>query len=398
MRFFKLLLLFCFLFMVAANALFPGSYFGMKRLGLIQPTSQADFLGRGGTGIGVFDRYTINSLNPAALVFINHTIISGNFTHEAISFKMASADGGSNYSNFNGVKLSVPVAIDRLVISLGLQPYSQNDFSAETRGILPSGNEYVKRISNSGGLNQIALGVATSFRKRIYAGIYFNYNFGRVEELWNVSYVSDLYANTNDRIISTLHGLNFTVGLMTRVTSDFYIGAVYSNPVNLDVENYLQYSFGRSTEKREQEIRIPQLFGIGASYALKKRVRLSADSRYQGWSNFQVDGKKSGNYQNSYFIATGLELLPSLKIGSAFFEKWTYRTGFSFNHLNEQNGVTEYLATLGLGIPFNQSMGRIDLAIGYGKRGNLEKTDVEESIFKFMISVNGGERWFVRPK
>ena len=49
-------------------------------------------------------------------------------------------------------------------------------------------------------------------------------------------------------------------------------------------------------------------------------------------------------------------------------------------------------------ILFYGDIGRIDVGLGFGKRGSLDKNPVEESFFRLMISVTGGEKWFTRPR
>ena len=51
----------------------------------------------------------------------------------------------------------------------------------------------------------------------------------------------------------------------------------------------------------------------------------------------------------------------------------------------------------GLGFPFHNNGGRVDLAIEYGFRGDLETTLYKEKLLRISASISGGELWFQRP-
>ena len=391
---------FIILFMVC-NA-FGGSYYQINGLGKINYITQADILGRGGTSIAIIDRNTINSVNPAGLIFLDLTRISADFYHENNEIKTTTNNGISNYSNLNGVKLSVPLAVNKFVISLGIKPLTRSDFKVESSGELSTGNKYFKQIINKGGVNQFSLGIASGFKNKVFTGLFFNYNFGRVEENWKVDFVSDLFYDTSDKIISTLWGGNITGGVLVKIRPDFYLGGVFSTTTKLTVNNNIEYTTGISSITSKLKMKIPYSWGIGASYILKKKAVLSCDFFNQPWSKLSIDDVTLNGYNNSYRISSGIELIPSTKFNAKFYKKVIYRAGFNYSKLSYQdingNDVSEYLGTLGLGLPFYEGFGRIDIAFGYGKRGNLDKNNVEENLLQLMISISGGEKWFLRTK
>jgi len=383
------------------NPIWGGSYYQIYSLGEFHYITQADMLGRGGTSIAIPDAKTINSVNPAGLIFVQLTRISADFIHQKIDMKAKSGIGLSNYANLNGVKLLVPLATNKLVVSLGIKPYSQRDFKMESKGELSTENEYLKQIVYKGGLNQASFGVATNIMDRVYAGMFLNYNFGRIEENWKVDFVSDLFYDTSDKISSTVWGGSATLGLMVKVTPEWYLGAIYSHSAKLSLNNQIKYTFGNSSETEHRKMQVPYSWGIGTSYLLRF-VRLSMDFFSHHWSDFKVDNIISVNVTDGYNFSTGIELLPSTKFNVSYIKKMTYQIGFSYGKLGNKdiygNNVNEYMGTFGIGLPFYERFGRINLAFGIGKRGNFDTNPVEESIFQFMISVSGGEKWFIRTK
>ena len=93
------------------NLSFAGSYYNSRGLGDLKYFSHAQALGMGGSLIAVPDIYQINSLNPAALVFIPVTRMGGDFIHQSIWSKDKIGDGFSRYTNLNGVSLAIPLIL-----------------------------------------------------------------------------------------------------------------------------------------------------------------------------------------------------------------------------------------------------------------------------------------------
>ena len=93
-------------------------------------------------------------------------------------------------------------------------------------------------------------------------------------------------------------------------------------------------------------------------------------------------------------------MLPSTNMLAKYHEKMTYRAGYFFRQLDFQdknsNSITEYGISIGAGFPYYGTWGRIDVALRYGKRGDLSSNPVKEDIFQIFISISGGEKWFVR--
>ncbi|MBD3287255.1 hypothetical protein GF337_00490 [candidate division KSB1 bacterium] len=403
MQHFRLRIIFFIIICLVAGYgyLFAGSKYYINGLGSQSYFTQADAFGRGGTIIAVPDMNSVNTFNPAGLIFADITHISADFYHETIQSQYQAFEGVSHYSNVHGVRLAIPLAVNKFVISVGIKPILRNDYKAETEGELSTGNQYTKQIINKGGLSRINLGLATGIKNRVYLGAYLNYNFGKIEQNWRVNFVSDLLIDTSDRLVSKVWAPNFTAGMMVRVMKGFHLGLVYSQPFDLNGDRLIRYVFGESSEKVDVGLKIPAGLGIGASYNMNEKIRYSLDYYTQRWSNVELVSENESNYTDNHHISAGIEFLPTKKAFTSFYKKINYRIGFHYANLGiKDNGtaVSEYLGTAGMGIPFYGGYGRIDFGIGYGKRGSLESHSVEESVLRFFLTITGGEKWFVRPR
>jgi hypothetical protein len=272
----------------------------------------------------------------------------------------------------------------------------------ESDSTTSAGSAYTRKVENEGGINKVSIGMGTSIKNTILLGISLNYNFGRVEDDWNVTFLSGLYTDTADKISSTVSGTNIDLGIMAFITQNFLVGAVYNQQVKLSVESEVDPTIASTIDPIEYKLKIPHSWGIGASYITKNRFRLSSDLMFRPYSNMKIDDVQMKNAGDGYFIAAGVEKLSSPKLNASYLGKITYRLGFNFNQLNyrdaDDNAIHEYMGILGMGLPYYGGRGVLNVAIGYGKRGNLDKNPFEENTIKLMITVCGGEKWFRRPK
>ena len=384
-----------------------GSFYNSRGLGEIRYFANAQAIGMGGSMLAVPDQFQINVLNPAGLVFIPLTRLSGDFLHEAIWNKTKLENGFTKYTNLNGIALAIPLKMEKLTVSVNIIPSSQFDYEYSVMDSIDNYG-YAKRIKASGGLNKISFGFGLALTKHIYFGNYFHVNFGKLEQTWMVDYTSDLFWDSNNRLTRKLWGVNWTGGIIVRPIPNLYAGAIYSTKYNLnyndETENFTQksssYYLVDNFNSEDSKTKIPELWGIGITYVLKEKYRFSSDFLYQGWSNFKDINDLPSNYNDSYSVGFGIEMLPSKNMLAKYLEKMTYRAGYFFRQLDFKgqsgNNVTEYGISIGAGFPYYGTRGRLDVALRYGRRGDLASNPVKEDIFQIYISVTGGEKWFFR--
>lgn len=387
---------------IAVTSLFGGTTYKINRLGQFNYYNQATLLGRGGTGLSILDPNSINTLNPASMVVIPVTKFEAEFMHESTDIESQDVDGLSHYTNFNGVRFVVPIIVDKLVVGLGMRPLTYNFLNASETAELSTGNKYTREVENKGGLNQISFSIASGFKQRYYAGVNANFNFGKTEEIWRVIFVSDLFKNTDDRIVTKMWGGSVNVSFIAEIFDNLTFGAMYASEMPINVNNKIEYTIGETTETISSKISIPSMLGAGTSYTLKKRMRFSVDYLYHPISKLTIDGGEIANLDDNHIISLGCEVLPLSGYLDSFYKKMNYRIGFSYATLgyydDEGNNVSEYMMTVGFGLPYYGGFGRLDCGLAYGKRGNLQNNTFEETIYKVTLSVSGGEKWFVRPK
>ena len=384
-----------------------GSFYNSRGLGEIKYFSNAQAIGLGGSLIAVPDKFQVNVLNPAGLVFMPLTRLSGDFVHEAIWNKNSSSNGFSKYTNLNGISLAIPIKLDRLVTSISLIPTSQFDYEYSLPDSVQSFG-YSKIIRANGGLNKISFGVGFALTKHIYLGASFHHNFGKLEQTWMVDYVNDLFWDSSDKLTRKMWGVNWTGGIIVHPISALYFGAIYSGKYKLHFTDQANNTTYRGSliydvdnlESDDAKLNIPEYWGLGMTYVHKEKYRVTSDFLYQPWSNFEKNNDQISHYNDSYRLGFGIEMLPSTNMLAKYYEKMTYRVGYFYRQLDFQdiggNAVSEYGISAGAGFPYYSGWGRIDLALRWGQRGDLSSNPVKENIFQVFISVSGGEKWFLR--
>lgn len=383
------------------------SFYSSRGFGMHYNYGDARSMSMGGTIIGIPDKYYINRLNPAGLVFVPVTRLSGDFLHEANWSKTENESGFAKYTNLNGISLAIPIVKNRIVTALSLKPVTQFDFNYETAGAIDDYG-FLKKIKADGGINQISFGFGVSPYQNTYLGAYLNYNFGKLTQTWEVDYTSDLFWDTSDELSRKIWGLSYSLGFMTKPFDNLFFGAFYQPRHKITMQDYTKNSTRKGsttytlneTPNIEQKANFPDVFGVGISYTFKEKYQLGSDYIFEPWSNFKVEDTPIQGYDDRQRISLGFEILPSKNMLASYFRKMNYRIGTFFQKLEyldqDGNDISEYGLTFGFGLPYYENLGRIDFAFRYGNRGNLSTNPVEEQIFQLYISVTGGEKWFVR--
>jgi hypothetical protein len=162
------------------------------------------------------------------------------------------------------------------------------------------------------------------------------------------------------------------------------------------------YGFGGSSEANSGEIRIPAGYGVGLVVEFREKLLVGSDYFFQPWSRATVDGATSGLLADEQRIGFGAQTIPRSDAFASYLQRLVFRIGFYSTVMyfkdRQGNRIREDIGTVGLGLPFFFGAGRLDLAFEYGRRGRLPMNPVEEKVFRFLFSVTGGEKWFVRKK
>jgi hypothetical protein len=377
------------------GSLQAGSFYSSKGIGLVYNFISGRSVGMGGVGIATMDNMTLNYLNPAALVEVPFTFISGNFLHEATDLKGSGQDASIATTGVAGVQFLIPIKRNRAVISLGVNPYSSIEYAFSSLGT-EEGKSYVETVSGDGGVNTGF--ISFSFRpiKNLSLGVTGLFYFGVLKNTWKINFLTTDFFNTRDQISQSFATGSFRVGFIYNITSGWSLGGVYTPAVTLDLNKKLKERFNEFTDFPDSDFEIPLAFGVGTAINLGKKLVTGVDYYFQKWSDLQ----REGYVNDSRRIGFGLEYSGRGDFRSSFFSRMAIRLGFFYRDLGLEDPigekVIEKFGTIGLGMPIRWGLGRIDLALEVGRRGSISKNPFQETVIRVTGSVSVGERWFFR--
>jgi len=154
---------------------------------------------------------------------------------------------------------------------------------------------------------------------------------------------------------------------------------------------------GVSKDSRSEDSRrdtLPARLGAGMRLELPGRWSLGADYRWEQWSAYRGRAAYTGALEDEWSVHAGLELE---EVGRGKRRKAPYRLGGwyrSWNYSLDGETITEWGVSVGTGIHLLGPYSRADLAVQYGRVGSLSRNGAQESFFRLVVSITGGEKWY----
>lgn len=354
--------------------------------------------GMGGATISVANSYNLNWLNPASLSVQDHVRIQTQFFYQNLKIDDGSQQFITNYGNFNGFIGAFSV-YSGVGISFGIQPLSKINYKFET-GESINQSDYTSIVTGNGGLNRLFLSTGIKLHPRIKVGGGIGLVFGKSDEIWRVNFESSEFAGSFDQYRSKYWGINMNVGTIITLISDWNIGGIYQLGHSLNKKLDINYFGADLSQNYNSKLELPSMWGLGTSILIKKKVLLAADYLTQNWESYQVGENNAGGLTSMKRFSFGLEYGEPVRIDMSFLETLRYRVGFFWQQPYlldyNDNSMSSYFVSAGLGVPFLSGGGAIDFALEYGKRGKLPDNSFSESIWRFSVYLAGGELWFQR--
>jgi len=189
----------------------------------------------GGVGLAVSDWLTVNYVNPAALVNLPVTFITGTFEHESLDLSGSNQDGAISNTNVRGFQFHLPLKKERISLAVGLTPYSSIEYSFQASHFL-SNDRFTETLSGTGGANTAFLSFAVRPFKRLSLGATGLFYFGNLRTIWRVVFDNSALINTQQENTQSFTDTNYRLGFQYEIYRGWRIGGVYSPSVTLDAE------------------------------------------------------------------------------------------------------------------------------------------------------------------
>ncbi len=389
--------------LLAVLALIPdkvycGSPYSAGGLGLIMPDNTGITRSIGGAGIAVGEGVNMIRDNPALLGTFSSPSYSIGSLYDRIQTDIGGIENPIHAKyNLSLLKFVLPVWRG-VVMSWGLSPYSRTDVTL----LITSKPDDIFRdeMTTSGGINVSTLGLAASFRKRVYFGAGLNYYFGAIEENWKRTFPDSIPGmhGTTDLLKKKYKGYSGTIGILYKPLQQTYIGIGYTSQADLDLNVILQPGNPLDPEvpvyPDPQSRKLPSCFRVGISSYFSERLMATIDYSAEQWESAAQTLKEKTMYTDSWKIGGGLRFIPSTGINDPFLMKLPLSVGLRagklyYKSFPMKNNVTEKAVTFGVEIPVGGGLGRVYNSFEFGIRGDKGKNGWKETFFSYGLSLVG---------
>lgn len=340
----------------------------------------------GGTGLGLLGG-SLSARNPADMGFFERPVLGITYAPESVTVKGLGGEFDTNRSRLSILRAAIP--FDDWTLGVAFASELDQDWQIEFSDTLSSSLGTFPfselRISD-GGVSSVNF----TLTKQI-AGIRLGVEYGILTGNLRQRFLRDFEPDTADvgnRIASSSGGASWSyagsrirVGVAGDVNDKIRVSADVSLQGDLTAR---RDSSNLELDRRTFEM--PAAFEAGGSAQITPRLLLTGAVGWTGWSG--TDGEATTfEASDVLWMGVGAEFLGARLFGASLpLRLGLRRTDLPFYAANLTQ-PTETAVTLGLGLRVSDEQARIDLALEFGSRGDLEASGVEESFQRFSLTV-----------
>ncbi|MFQ5678809.1 MAG: hypothetical protein ACE5HP_05055 [Gemmatimonadota bacterium] len=174
-------------------------------------------------------------------------------------------------------------------------------------------------------------------------------------------------------------------GLSVNVADRFMAGGAIGYSGDLSAEVDTSSSVGTRRLPEDRSFSMPASLEFGASFLPRERILVTAAAGWMGWSRLEGELGDTAA-EDTRWVGGGVEwvglkpigIFVPLRLGGRFTELPFHPAG------SEQ--PTERAVTMGLGTVFRNGLAELNAALEFGKRGDVDRTGLEETFQRFTLS------------
>lgn len=405
----------------------PYSRFG---LGMLSERATGFNRGMNGLAMGYRRHNQVNMLNPASysaidsLTFIFDMGVSGQITN----FKENGNSKNAKNANFEYVTAGFR-AVRNVGIALGVVPLTNVGYDYSTTSFIGNSTAtFTTTYSGTGGLHEAFLGVGWQPVNNFSIGVNGSYLWGDIENKSDVTF-SDASVNASGRTYSAeVKSYRVNIGAQYSFHLDkndwLTVGATYSpgHSIGGKPKCYYRYTVSTSSTEvndtlssyggRELKLKLPTEVGAGLAWTHGSKWLVGLDWDWQKWSSYEQPeiiasggsvsyGMRGGMYSDRHKFTLGTEFTPN-SMSRRFLNRVNYRAGVSYAtsyyKFNSNNGPKELSASIGFGIPIQNSLNNRSILNVSGQWVREFGSTINENSFRLTIGFTFNERWFAKWK
>jgi hypothetical protein len=380
-------IIFCTAFL-AANSIFsfdglPVQYYGNDVYGL----------GMGESGTGDLFRINTDYLNPSVASTSNQVTFSTAVSLGYIRYKDKDSSYRADGIYFPYFTANVPIGRHKFAFSFN--SFSSGNLENELER---EWEEYefkeINRINSSLYKMDLIYALKNDY---LNIGIAMNYYIGHRTRYWEADFADTEISDSKYELEKNFKNPGYSIGV-SKKTGNISFGLAYNSNVDLGGDIIFKYAhppYSDNVVKNEEYgFNLPARYSGGITCRLKGRLKTSLDLYYEIWKELEEYDK------NTLKIAAGIAYDPLSGYGK-WYERIPLRMGGYYRELpfevNEEK-IIEKAVSFGLSIPLKSSNKKIDLAVSYISRGDLNKHDIEDDSLFFSVGVIGLDIFSKRVK
>ncbi len=389
---------------VAQNLTSPYSILG---IGDLETKDYGKFFGMASTSLALRSTSFINLSNPASLTALDPKMLNIDMNSRWRSSSFQYPIGDSFTSSYNDAairRLSLTFRPgDQWGFSFGIKPYSTVNYQIEEKLNAGSGGltNISKKVTGSGGINQVYLTNAFRIGKHLSAGLTISYLFGSLTR--NTLYTQeDLALNIMRNEYEVLKGVQFQGGLQYTIATGSYLkhtlGLVVSSPTSLTGRLETDYTDNdtllQSTVKDSEGFKLPLQWGLGYALEIDDAITIAADYNSYNWEKLKLDYPGAYLHQAQRF-SLGFQYVTRKRMQGQMREKVFIQAGIAYEQgyiAIKGQQINDLSATAGIGSNLTRLI-NVYLGIEVGSKGNTSLGQIKEKYTQISAGVTLKEFW-----
>jgi long-subunit fatty acid transport protein len=362
------------------------------------PVLQADGRGRGMGGVSIASRgENFSALNPALMSQFHRSAISGMII-PGYSFPRDRTSSSTNRSyEFSYLKFVFPLPA-KFVFSAGLHQVLDFDWEVN-RPFTFQGETLTETFRTAGAIFKGQLAVARPIFRGLRGGLGIDFYRGEISDVREMIFQGTFYPfgtaiDVLDEYTYETSAFGTTVGLLYTPHDAIQTGFYYKPSYDLEMDERFETNSG-TLSQRALTASMPSSWGIGLSFKLTRGFLLAFDHNRTDWSTFSINDDDAG-FRKGIDYVIGAEFTTARRRDDSWLKKSTIRGGYRVRELPMKVGgvgVDERVVTAGWGVPIGSGIGRFDLAMEMGSRGDIEDNGMRERLVRFGLSLSAFEKW-----
>jgi len=398
------------------NNISPYSFFGIGEE-TAQKTVEEISMGQIGTAFN--STYKLTFSNPASLASLRFTTYALAFENKVLTINDGTNSESASAASISYMAVGVPIG-NKAGLIFGLQPNTTVGYSLLEEFKDGDTVTALNLFSGEGGSDRVFLGFGYKLNKDINIGLEAAYVFGSIE--------NNLLNRRNDVQLATIHKTDSELSGVTAKAGIQYNTKI-NDKLNLKLGGVINFSNELSNKGQEYlfslintggGIIIPRDTIVNTSFksTIKNPLRTvlsvgvgSENKWYTGIEySFQnaleftddiLNQNSRTSYNKSNRISVGGFYTPKFNSISSYWQRITYRAGFSLKQpglVVNNTTINDFGISFGVGLPIGQQLSNVNLGFELGKRGEISNELIKENYINFRLSLTLNDRWFKKRK